>query len=152
MAQKILCPTRGGQASYPNQDKAISIAKERQAELIFLYVSSIQFLDHLASPKVFDIETELDEMGEFLLTMATERAKQAGISATGIVERGSFRQVLLKVIEKYQIDTVVLGKSRLETSVLPPEFIGDLAKDLGTHTGIEFILVDEGEVILSIND
>jgi len=59
---------------------------------------------------------------------------------------------LLKVIEKYQIDTVVLGKSRFETSVLPPEFIGDLAKDLGTHTGIEFILVDEGEVILSIND
>lgn len=152
MAQKILCPTRGGQASYPNQDRAISIAKENQAELIFLYVSNIKFLDHLASPKVFDIETELEEMGEFLITMAIERAKQAGVDATGIVKSGSFRKVLLDVIENYQIDSVILGKSRLETSLLPPDFIKDLAKDLGDHTGIEFIIVDEGEVVFNTNE
>jgi hypothetical protein len=69
----ILRPTRGGEASYPNQDRAIKLAKERDADLLLLYVANVHFLDRLAGPVIVDVETELEEMGEFLLALAQER-------------------------------------------------------------------------------
>ena len=50
MTNTILCPTRGGEASYANQERAIALAVEREAELIFLYVSNVHFLDLTAAP------------------------------------------------------------------------------------------------------
>ncbi|MEA3441196.1 MAG: universal stress protein [Chloroflexota bacterium] len=152
MKNRILCPTRGGQASYPNQDAAIELAIERQAEIVFLYITDVHFMDHFASPKLINFETELDEMGDFLLTMAVERAQKSGVEATGIVRRGSFRQTLLDILESEKVNAVILGSSRLETSELTPEFIKDLASELSVHTGIEFIIVDDGEIVVSFKD
>ena len=146
MSTKILCPTRGGQASYPNQDRAIRLAKERNAELVFLYVSNVHFMDHLAGPKLIDIETELDELGEFITIMAVERANAAGVEAEGIVKRENFRQVLLDVIEQDDIATIVIGESRLETTSMPPNYIRKLAKELNETISVEVIIVDEGEI------
>ncbi|MEA3339900.1 MAG: universal stress protein [Chloroflexota bacterium] len=42
---KILCATRGGEASYRTQDAAIELAKERGDTLLFLYVVDLHFLD-----------------------------------------------------------------------------------------------------------
>ena len=75
----VLCPTRGGKSSIPNQQWAIQFAKERNARLIFLYVADVQFLNHLTSTLLVDIVHELDELGEFLLAMAQDRARQAGV-------------------------------------------------------------------------
>lgn len=152
MATTILCPTRGGQSSYPNQDRAIELAKERDADLIFLYVSDVQFLDHTAAPKVVDIETVLDEMGDFLLTMAIERANKGGIHATGIVKRGSFRQVLIEVIRTHSIGIVVIGKSRMDTSSLPPEYFKKLAEEIKHETGVEIVMTQESESDKSLTD
>jgi len=69
----ILCPTRGGKESHPNQDFAIELAKERGADLLFMYVSNIQLISRSGPPIVVDIEEELDELGDFLLAMAQER-------------------------------------------------------------------------------
>jgi nucleotide-binding universal stress UspA family protein len=147
MTNKLLCPTRGGEASYPNQDSAISLAIERDAELIFLYISNVHFLDLTAAPKVFDIETELDEMGDFLLAMAQERAAQAGIEADAIVRRGEFRETLKDIIEEYQITTVVLGAAGEETGVLTEEYIDKLSEEMCSETGAEFIIVHQGEIV-----
>jgi hypothetical protein len=38
---KILCATRGGEASYRIQDAAIALAKERGDTLLFLYAESV---------------------------------------------------------------------------------------------------------------
>ncbi len=126
MTTKLLCPTRGGEASYPNQDSAISLAIEQGAELIFLYVSNVNFLDLTAAPKVFDIETELDEMGDFLLAMAQERASQAGIEADAVVRRGEFRETLQDIIEEY---------------------IDKLSEEMCSETGAQFIVVHQGEIV-----
>lgn len=150
MTTKILCPTRGGLASYPNQDRAIALAKDRNEDLIFLYVSDVTFLDHTAAPKVVDIESELDEMGDFFLTMAVERAENADVDAEGIVRRGAFKQVLKDILNEYEISLVVLGQSREDTSTLPPDFIENLAKTLNTETGIEIALVHEGKIVKTI--
>ncbi len=146
MSGMILCPTRGGASSRPNQEKAIALAKERGAELMFLYVSNVQFLGLLASPFVVDIETELDEMGEFLLTIAQERAEKAGVHAEALVRRGVFRQVLRDIIQDYPVDAVVLGRSQESSSLITPEYAEALGKEISQETGVEFIVVQDGEI------
>jgi len=147
MSKIILCPTRGGKDSYSNQDRAIAIAKERSAEVLFLYITNVQFLGLTAAPKLIDIETELDEMGEFMLTMAQERAEKASVNALTLVQRGQFREVLIDVIEEHQIDTVVLGSSAGGTGVVTAEYIQELVDEIGGKTGVEFIVVDKGEIV-----
>ena len=147
MSNIILCPTRGGKGSYPNQDRAIPIAKERGAEVLFLNITNVQFLGLTAAPKLIDIETEMDEMGEFMLAMAQERAEKASVNALTLVQRGQFREVLIDVIEEHQIDTVVLGSSAGGTGVITAEFIQELVDEISGKTGVEFIVVDQGEIV-----
>jgi nucleotide-binding universal stress UspA family protein len=146
MTNMILCPTRGGASSRPNQEKAIALAKERGSDILFLYVSNVQFLGLLASPVVVDIETELDEMGEFLLTIAQERAEKAGVHAETLVKRGVFRQVLRAIIQDYAVDAVVLGRSQESSSLITPEYTESLGKEISQETGVEFIVVQDGEI------
>lgn len=147
MPNMILCPTRGGKASYPNQDRAIAIAKEREAEVLFLYVSNVEFLGLTAAPILVDIEHELDEMGEFMLAMAQERAEKADVNADTIVKQGQFRHVLAEVIEEYQVKTVVLGSSAEGTGVVTTEYLQALMDEIGSKTGVEFIIIDQGEIV-----
>jgi nucleotide-binding universal stress UspA family protein len=147
MKNTILCPTRGGKASYPNQDCAIALAKERGVDLLFLYVTNVQFLGLTALPKVVDIESELDEMGDFLLTMAQERAAKAGVKAFTTVRRGVFRKVLKSVLREHPIDTIVMGTSAQSTGVITPDFVKDLAMELSREASVEFVILYEGEIV-----
>jgi len=147
MTNMILCPTRGGRASYPNQDHAIALAKQRGLNLLFLYVANVQFLGLTALPKVVDIETELEEMGEFLLVMAQERAGKAGVKAFTTVRSGVFRKVLKEVVREYPIHTIVMGTSAQTTGVITSEFVKDLAAEISRDASIEFIILYEGEVV-----
>jgi nucleotide-binding universal stress UspA family protein len=144
----ILRPTRGGEASYPNQDRAITLAKERDADLLLLYVANVHFLDRLAGPVIVDVETELEEMGEFLLALAQERAEKAGVRASTLVLRGEFREALEQVIQEHEeITTVVLGTAVEGTGVTPPGYLENLIQWLLTECGIEVVVVDGGEII-----
>ena len=143
----ILCPTRGGESSFPNQDRAIAIGRERSADLLFLYVSDVRFLDRLASPILVDVETELDELGEFMLTMAQERAEKAGVRAETVVRRGVFRQALQEMIREHQVAAVVLGSAAGETGITTPRYLQDLAQSLLAEADVDVFIVHEGEII-----
>ena len=143
----ILCPTRGGKESHPNQDFAINLAKERGADLLFMYVSNIQLISRSAPPIVVDIEEELDELGDFLLSMAQERAEKSGVPAKATVRRGVFTKVLREVIEENQITTVILGSSRKETGIVTYEHLQELSTELSQELGVEFIVVRDGKVV-----
>ena len=147
MSKMILCLTRGGEASYPNQDKAISIAKERSVDLLFLYVTNVQFLGMTAFPKVVDIEAELDEMGDFLLAMAQERAEKAGVKAITAVRRGEFREVINNVLREHPINTIVMGSSAQGAGLVTVEYIQELAEEISRESGVEFVILDEGEIV-----
>ncbi len=146
MVDMILCPTRGGKASYLNQDRAIALAKERGAELLFLYVTNVQFLEHTARAKVIDLEAELDEMGDFMLAMAQERAQKEGVKAYTTVRRGMFRQVLKDVLKEHPITTIVLGSSGESGSLVTPEYIQELGEQFSREAGVEFIVLHKGEI------
>ena len=143
----ILCPTRGGEASIPNQQRAIAIAKERGSELIFLHISNVEFLDNFASPVLVDMEAELENMGEFLLAMAQERAEKAGVQADTVVCHGVFREALKKVIEERQVTTVVLGSSPEDMGSMDKEYLSDLVQWIIREAPAEIFIVLEGEIV-----
>jgi nucleotide-binding universal stress UspA family protein len=147
MAGMILCPTRGGKASYPNQERAIALAKERGVDLLFLYVSNVEFLGQSWMPKVVDIEAELDEMGDFLLAMAQERAQKAGVTAHTTVRRGVFNHVLREVIAAYPIDSVVMGSAAMGAGLVTPEYMRKLGEEISREMKIEFIVLHAGEIV-----
>lgn len=144
---KILAPTRGGEASYPNQDKVIALAKERGDELVFLYITDISFLDHHSAPVLFNLEEELDEMGAFLLAMAQERAAKVGVDAEAIVRRGNFNDVLKEVIVELGMCCVVLGSPETDTGTTTFEYLRDLAEDLADTLQSETIVLEKGEIV-----
>jgi nucleotide-binding universal stress UspA family protein len=116
---KILCATRGGEASYRTQDAAIALAQERGDELLFLYVVDIAFLKKTARAVRPDVVTaEMERMGEFLLAMAQERAQEQGVAADYILRYGDLRRELVAAAcdEELNIVLVVLGKPSGEES------------------------------------
>ena len=48
----ILCATRGGEASHHTQERAIELAKERTAKLVFIFVYDTRFLEQYTAPHV----------------------------------------------------------------------------------------------------
>lgn len=144
--QTILFPTRGGPASYPNQERVIALAKEEEARIVFMYVSDVQFLNHVMSPVVVDVEAEIEEMGEFMLAMAQERAAEAGVDADILVRRGVFREALKEAIAETGADVVVLGAPAKGTGITTPAYRKELTRQVIEETGVEVLVVDGGEI------
>lgn len=151
MSNIILCPTRGGEASFPNQDRAIAIAKEREAELIFLYITDVRFLGLSAGYKVVDVEHAIDEMGEFILAMAQERAEKEGVHAISALRRGTFNEALKDVIQEHEVETVVIGKSAGGTGVITLGYLESLVEEITCEADVEFIVVDQGKIVNTYN-
>ena len=144
----ILYPTRGGKESHSNQDFAINLAKEQDADLLFLYVSGISFITRAGPPIIVDIEKEMDEVGDFLLSMAQERAEKAGARANVAIRHGNFSDVLKEIIVEKEVNTVILGSSPKEdTSTVSFEHLQELSKGMSKELDVEFILVRDGEVV-----
>jgi nucleotide-binding universal stress UspA family protein len=138
---KILCATRGGQASYRTQDAAIALAKERNDTLLFLYVVDLRFLDKTAGSIVVDVENEVTKMGEFLLVMAQERAGERGVTAETIHRTGEVREELKKAAREEGASLVVLGKPAGEESVFELAGLRAFAAEIEDETGVETRIV-----------
>jgi nucleotide-binding universal stress UspA family protein len=135
---RILCATRGGEASYRTQDAAITLARERDDELVFLYVVNISFLDTTARAVRPDtVSTELEKMGEFLLLMAQERAKKQGVSASCVIRHGDLREELKAAAREEDIDLVVFGKPAGAASSFTLEDLQDFVTEIEAETGCQ---------------
>ncbi len=138
---KILCATRGGEASRRTQDKAIALAKERGDELIFLYVVDIHFLDKTAAPIVVDVGNEVTKMGEFLLLIAQERAAEQGVAAATIARKGQVREELKRAALEEGVSLVVLGRPVGAESVFQLVSLRAFAAEIEAETGVETLIV-----------
>lgn len=134
---KILCATRGGQASYYTQDAAIALAQEHGDELLFLYIADTHFLDKTARAVRPDIVmAEMEKMGEFLLAMAQERAQKQGVAAHCLLRHGSLRQELKAVARDQAVTLVVLGKPVGEDSAFALTDLQAFAKEIQAEAGV----------------
>jgi len=137
MMGKILCATRGGEASYHTQDKVIALAKERGDELLFLFVVDTHFLDKTAAPIVVDVGNDIAGMGEFLLLMAKERAAMENVEAATTIREGEVLEELQKAALEEEVSLVVLGRPMGEESVFKLDELERLAQQIEADTGIK---------------
>ena len=139
---RILCATRGGEASYRTQDAAIALAKERGDELLFIFVVDVCFLDKTARAVRPDVVAEeMSRMGEFLLAMAQERAQEQGVSADYLLRRGGFRDELKATAREEGVDLVVLGQPAGTGSAFVPADLEAFAAEIEAETGVETVIV-----------
>jgi nucleotide-binding universal stress UspA family protein len=139
---KVLCATRGGEASYRTQDAAIVLAKERGDELLFLFVVDTHFLDkgrRAVRPDV--VAEEMSHMGEFLLAMAQERAQKQGVAADYLLRRGEFRDELKAAAREEGVGLVVLGQPGGKGSAFVPGDLEAFAAEIEAETGVEAVIV-----------
>lgn len=138
---KILCATRGGEASYPTQDAAIALAKERGDELVFLFVADISFLNHIAAPLVVDVESRLLKMGQFQLTIAQERAREQGLDAQIVVRQGKLRAELVAAARELDVNLIILGRPFDREAFFDDTALEALAIGLQAVTGSEVRII-----------
>jgi nucleotide-binding universal stress UspA family protein len=136
----ILCPTRGGPESYRNQAKAIALAKERGDTLLFLHVFDLHFLDKTAAPIVVDVGDEVQEMGEFILLMAKERAEEQGVKTRTLSRRGSVKEEIKKVAQEEGVSLILLGRPVGDQSAFQLAEVKEFAVEIERETGIETII------------
>ena len=139
---KILCATRGGEASYRTQDAAIALAQERGDELLLLFVVDTHFLDKAGRAVRPDVVAEeMSNMGEFLLAMAQERAQKQGVAADYLLRRGELRDELKAAAREEGVDLVVLGKPAGTESAFVPADLEAFAAEIEAETGVEAVIV-----------
>jgi len=131
---KIICATRGGEASYRTQDCAIELTKERGDELVFVFVADDSFLNNIAAPLVVDVEARLEKMGRFQLAMAQERAAAQGLTAEAIVRCGRLQAELIAVANELEADIIVLGRPQDQYAVFDEMALQNLATGLKAVT------------------
>jgi len=135
---KILCATRGGEASYRTQDATIELAQERGDEILFLYVVDIEFLKKTAHAVRPDVVTaEMDKMGEFLLAMAQERAQKQRVAADYVLRHGDMRQELIAAARELDVALVVLGKPTGEKSAFAMAGLESFAARIKVEAEVE---------------
>ena len=142
---KILCATRGGEASYPTQDAVIALAKERGDELVFLFVADISFLNQTAAPLVVDVESRLEKLGRFQLVMAQERATAQGMVAQAIVRQGQLRAELVAVAKEIGATLIVMGRSLGSDAAFEDAALQVFAADLQTETSVEVRILEKSD-------
>jgi nucleotide-binding universal stress UspA family protein len=134
---RILCATRGGEDSQHTQQAAIALAKERDDELVFIYVADTSFLSQIAAPVLVDVEAELDQMGRFQLAIAQEQAAEQGVNAQVTIRHGRLRTELILAARDLRATLIILGRPRGRLAVFDEADLQLLAADLKLQTGAE---------------
>jgi hypothetical protein len=135
---KILCSTRGGDASIRTQEAAIQRAKENGDELVFFYAFDMEFLaqaDFVVRSDV--VSDEMDKMAHFLMAMAVERAEKEDVQARYIIRHGRFADELKAAVLEEEATLVVLGRPADERSAFEPRGLKHLARAVQAETGVK---------------
>jgi len=139
----IVCATRGGEASYRTQARAIELAKERNLELVFLCVVDAGFAGPLSKRLAAALDDELKRLGRSLLNVAETRAQDQGVPAKTVCMSGPVRESIEAYLRQVSASTLVIGCSRSSErhQAFDSEDVTDFAERLRQTTSAEVILV-----------
>ena len=139
---KILCATRGGEASRRTQDAVIAMAQEQGASVLFLYVVDVEFLKLTARAVRPDVvSTELEHMGEFLLAIACERATSQGVAAEMCIRHGPVSEALVSAAVEEGVDAIAFGRPAGPESAFSLPDLERLTAQIEETTGIKTYIV-----------
>lgn len=138
----IVCATRGGKACRCTQERAVALAKERHARLIFLYVADPTFASPLDESLEAALVDELTRLGRWLLYIAQSRARRQGLEAEVVVRRGRVQPTIEEFVRESNAATLVVGAP--QTSPLPQTFSPDemntFVETVQKATGVQVIV------------
>ena len=141
----ILCAIRGGPDSRRTIDLAIQLAKEKQQTIYFLYIVNLDFLTHTSSSRVHAINEEMQEMGEFILLSAQERASRRKVASERLVRHGTVGEEIIAASRELNVDYVVIGKptARTKTNAFDVERLTNFGRRIEEETGAQVIFAGE---------
>ena len=139
----IVCATRGGEASRRAQERAIALAREQGAPLIFLFVADISPMKP-AKDLVGVLADELEQLGASLLCIAQARAHEHGIEAEMVVRRGAVRPTLESFLREVDAGTLVIGAPEhgAERPVFDSAGMDHFAAHIRAGLGVEVVVVE----------
>ena len=144
----IVCATRGGEASRRAQERAIDMAREQRAPLIFLFVADISPISMKMKPSkdlAGVLADELEQLGASLLCIAQARAHERGIEADMVVRRGAVRPTLEIFLREVDASTLVIGapeRGAEHPPVFDPAGIDHFAVQIRADRGVEVVVVE----------
>lgn len=115
----IVCATRGGQASRRTQERAIALAKERNAKLIFLCVTDPSFSEPADDALAAALADELRRLGKSLIYIAQARAREQGVEAEAVVQCGSVCQSIEDFLDEVNAQALVIGSPQGDIPLRP---------------------------------
>ena len=144
-ADRILCPVRGGKRSSMTVERAVELAREYGARLIFLYVADVDFLGFATVARVKLMVEELMETGRFALSILADKARAKGVGeVTEIIREGKIQDVIQEVARETGAEVLVVGRP-INTPGVPSFAASDFDKMIRTlteNTGVRIECVD----------
>jgi nucleotide-binding universal stress UspA family protein len=143
----IVCAVRGGPESKPTINKSIELAKLNDLTVHFLYVVDLDFLSHSSSSRVATITSEMEQMGEFILLVAREKAESQDIAAEGTVRHGEVREEIISYCREVQADYVILGQpqTRREENVFTRDLLQEFIERVEQESGAKVVLASRND-------
>ncbi len=141
----ILCPIRGGPGSQGAIKTGISLAKDIQEALHFLYVVNLDFLNLTEHGRTQVISEEMRGMGEFILLRAQALAEQNGIEAQWTVRQGNVMDEIMAMAKEIKASHIILGQPKhTEQNVFTMERLKDFVEHCEAETGAKVVLAETG--------
>ncbi len=139
----IVCATRGGRACRRTQERAIELARERGAELIFLFVADPSFAGPLDETLTAALSDELAWLGKSLLHIAQGRARQQGLTADVVVRHGTVQESIEEFIVQVKASALVVGSPQTSPvlQAFTPQELRHFAAAMQQATGVEVEVV-----------
>jgi nucleotide-binding universal stress UspA family protein len=141
----IVCVTRGGEASLRTQERAIQLACEHKAALIFLFVADPGFIEPVGDELAAALADELKRLGNQLLCIAQSRACVHKVDAEVVVRHGPARQTIEDFLREVNASALVLGVPHTDlgaqtfaSSRAPQSFV----QEIRSTNGVDILLVE----------
>jgi nucleotide-binding universal stress UspA family protein len=139
----IVCATRGGEAGRRTQERAIALAKEQGAGLVFLCVFDPNFVGQLNGALAGAVEKEQQWLGRALLGTAQARAQREGVDAEAVVLSGPVLETIESYLGQIQASTLVIGEPKIDSALTAfrPGKVQHFAERVVQDTEVEVIVV-----------
>jgi nucleotide-binding universal stress UspA family protein len=140
----IVCATRGSEASRRTQERAIALALEQGASLIFLYIVDPAFIKIVDATLIEVVLDELAQLGRGLLRIAQARALERGLQADIAIRQGAIRATMEDFLREVKASLIIIGAPQRSSSapVFNSEAITQLVQHIREATGVEAIVVE----------
>jgi nucleotide-binding universal stress UspA family protein len=139
----IVCATRGSEASRRTQERAIALARERGAPLIFLFIVDTALVRPANKDLAEVVIDELEQLGRGLLCIAQARAREQGVEAEMAIRHGDVQQGVESFLREVNAGVLVIGapRSGAERPTFDSGALDEFAERIRVAIGAEVIVV-----------